>query len=38
MRMEPVATDMVDTKQLLNVINALKKGDFSIRMPLSSRT
>ncbi len=34
MRMDAGATDMVDPKQLLNVITAMKKGDFSVRMPL----
>jgi HAMP domain-containing protein/signal transduction histidine kinase/DNA-binding response OmpR family regulator len=32
--MDAGATDMVDPKQLLSVINAVKKGDFSARMPL----
>jgi len=34
MRGEPVPTDTVDPKQLLNVLMAMKKGNFSVRMPV----
>ena len=34
MRMDVGTTDTVDPRQLLNVITAVKKGDFSARMPL----
>src|SRR2546422_5571127 len=29
-----LATDYLDTRQLLEVLVAVKKGDFSVRMPL----
>ncbi len=32
--MDAGATDMVDPRQILNVITAIKEGDFSVRMPL----
>src|ERR1041385_7049481 len=34
MRTEPLPPDAVDTRQLLNVLMAMKKGNFSARMPL----
>src|SRR5713101_3357299 len=30
----PVPTDTLDTRQLLSVLTAMKKGDFSVRLPL----
>src|SRR5947207_2238038 len=34
MRVEPVPADVVDPKQILNVLLAMKKGNFSTRMPI----
>ena len=34
MRLEPVPADVVDAKQILSVLLALKKGNFTARMPI----
>src|SRR5919106_4539736 len=36
MRTAQIGTDTLDTRQLLSVLTAVKKGDFSARMPIDS--
>ncbi|HZA29362.1 MAG TPA: hypothetical protein VE735_07265, partial [Gammaproteobacteria bacterium] len=36
MRTAQIGTDTLDTRQLLSVLTAVKKGDFSVRMPIDN--